>query len=183
MGMGEELDVLKDISQRLANARISYMITGSMAMNLYARPRMTRDIDIVIHLSSDCLKILVDALEKDYYIDPDIVRQALNRPPHMFNVIHEDVIVKVDFIIKQDNIYANTAFGRRRSFDLFEQEIDVISPEDLIISKLNWARDSYSEIQLNDVRTLLSIDELDMLYIKKWICNLELYSIWKAVQS
>lgn len=50
--MSEGLDVLQDISRRLALAGIPYMITGAMAMSLYARPRMTRDIDIVILLSA-----------------------------------------------------------------------------------------------------------------------------------
>lgn len=43
-----ELDVLKDVCERLDRAGIAYMLTGSMAMNYYAQPRMTRDIDLVI---------------------------------------------------------------------------------------------------------------------------------------
>ncbi|MGA2244759.1 MAG: hypothetical protein ABSH48_07170 [Verrucomicrobiota bacterium] len=50
--MQNELDIVRDISQRLDGADISYMLTGSMAMNYYAQPRMTRDIDIVVALRS-----------------------------------------------------------------------------------------------------------------------------------
>jgi hypothetical protein len=42
--MMNKLDVLRDVTARLKNAGIPYMMTGSMAMNYYAEPRMTRDI-------------------------------------------------------------------------------------------------------------------------------------------
>src|SRR5579885_2445205 len=48
--MWNELDIVRDVSQRLNAAEIGYMLTGSMAMNYYAQPRMTRDIDVVIAL-------------------------------------------------------------------------------------------------------------------------------------
>jgi hypothetical protein len=47
-GMLTELDVLRDVCARLDRAGIAYMLTGSMAMNYYAQPRMTRDIDLVV---------------------------------------------------------------------------------------------------------------------------------------
>ena len=46
-----ELDVLRDVSRRLESAGISFMLTGSVAMNYYAQPRMTRDIDLVVSLN------------------------------------------------------------------------------------------------------------------------------------
>jgi hypothetical protein len=49
--MQNELDIVRDVSQRLDGAALDYMLTGSMAMNYYAQPRMTRDIDLVIALN------------------------------------------------------------------------------------------------------------------------------------
>jgi len=37
-----ELDVLRDVSGRLTSGGVAFMLTGSMAMNYYAQPRMTR---------------------------------------------------------------------------------------------------------------------------------------------
>ena len=48
--MQNELDIVRDVSQRLDTVKIGYMLTGSMAMNYYAQPRMTRDIDVVVAL-------------------------------------------------------------------------------------------------------------------------------------
>jgi hypothetical protein len=40
--VSEELEVMKLVTGRLAMAGIPYMVTGSMALNYYATPRMTR---------------------------------------------------------------------------------------------------------------------------------------------
>lgn len=43
---GEILQVIKDVVGRLEKAYIPYMISGSIAANIYAEPRFTNDIDI-----------------------------------------------------------------------------------------------------------------------------------------
>ena len=43
--MSDELEVLAQVTGRLEEAGIAYMLSGSMALNHYAQPRMTRDID------------------------------------------------------------------------------------------------------------------------------------------
>ena len=51
--MSEALQVLKLVTQRLEEAGIPYMLTGSMALNFCAVPRMTRDIDVVVELREE----------------------------------------------------------------------------------------------------------------------------------
>lgn len=51
--MLEELEVLKIVSERLAAAQIPFMLTGSFAMAYYGKPRMTRDLDLVVALAED----------------------------------------------------------------------------------------------------------------------------------
>src|SRR5882762_7423340 len=48
-----DFDIVRDISARFERAQIPYMLTGSMAMNYYAQPRMTRDIDVVIEITPE----------------------------------------------------------------------------------------------------------------------------------
>jgi hypothetical protein len=56
----------------------------------------------------------------------------------------------------------------------------LISAEDLVISKLLWAKDSYSEMQLKDVRNLIeTVDNLDLKYVENWIQKLDLKQIYK----
>ena len=56
-------------------------------------------------------------------------------------------------------------------------EIFVISPEDLIISKLIWNKAAGgSERQLKDCMSIINLnrESLDFNYIEKWIENLKL---------
>ena len=46
--MNEQLEFVKQIASRLDSAGVAYMLTSSMALAIYAVPRMTRDIDLVI---------------------------------------------------------------------------------------------------------------------------------------
>lgn len=57
--------------------------------------------------------------------------------------------------MKEDDEFGNLKFERKRKLKFNRTEVCVISIEDLIISKLNWAKDSFSEVQLNDVRELM----------------------------
>jgi hypothetical protein len=58
------------------------MLTGSMAMNYYAVPRMTRDIDLVIALPPSRARELVDTLSPDYMIFEEAVIDAAKMDHH-----------------------------------------------------------------------------------------------------
>jgi hypothetical protein len=66
-----EIDIVRDVSARLERAGIDYMLTGSMAMNYYAQPRMTRDIDMVLALNMVDAPRVVQLFRPDYYLSED----------------------------------------------------------------------------------------------------------------
>ena len=170
-GMNEQTEALFAVVERLDAAAVPYMISGSTAMNFYARPRMTRDIDIVVELLAASAGRLVEALSGDFYVDDEIVEEAV-AGRSMFNVIHNDSMVKIDFIVRKDEPYRETEFRRRRSLLLGDVELCVVAPEDLILSKLLWSADSGSEMQGTDVRNLLAEGELDEAYLRGWAIRL-----------
>jgi hypothetical protein len=47
------LELFKKVCNQLDEHQIKYMVSGSIALNIYTIPRMTRDIDIVIELSEN----------------------------------------------------------------------------------------------------------------------------------
>jgi hypothetical protein len=177
----EELDVLRIVTGRLDAAAIPYMVTGSMAMNYYAVPRMTRDIDLVVELSDADVDRLWRLLAADFYVDRDAVRRAVHDRT-TFNAIHTELVVKVDFVVRQDTEYRREEFRRRRRVTVDADQITVVAPEDLVISKLEWARDSRSEVQLADVRNVLTAcPDLDRHYLARWIGRLGLDSLYREV--
>lgn len=158
-----ELDVLRDVSQRLTLGGVAFMLTGSMAMNYYAQPRMTRDIDLVVELASRQINLVISMFETDYYVDRHTVARAIAERS-MFNLIHNESIIKLDCIVLKSDQYRQEEFARRRLITLGEFETWIVSREDLILSKLYWARDSKSELHLRDVKNLLRGD-CDMPYL------------------
>jgi hypothetical protein len=161
--MKTELDVLRDVSQRLESGGVAFMLTGSMAMSFYAQPRMTRDIDLVVKLASDQTDILMSLFEAEYYVDRLAIAKAIAHRS-VFNLIHNETIIKFDCIVLKDGQYRQEEFARRRRITLGDFQTWIVTREDLILSKLYWARDSKSELQLRDVRNLLSSD-CDMSYL------------------
>jgi hypothetical protein len=69
-----ELDVLHDVSRRLESAGITFMLTGSVAMNYYAQPRMTRDIDLVVSLNETQIEEFFRLFDSEYYFDRQNLR-------------------------------------------------------------------------------------------------------------
>jgi hypothetical protein len=164
-----ELDILKLVARRLNEAEIGYMLSGSVALTFYGKPRMTRDIDIVVTIPPTKIECFVKLFEQDFYINKDMVADAIAEQS-MFNIIHLETVIKVDFIIRKNHEYRIHEFNKRKTMKLEDVEVFVVSLEDLIISKLDWARDSFSEIQIKDIISLLDLD-CDMEYVRKW-CNL-----------
>ena len=166
--MTEEFEMLKDIASRLDSAGIEYMMTGSMAMALYASPRMTRDVDIIIRVSPDDSGRIVELFQDEYYIEETAVRDAIKNRG-MFNAIHNKSVIKVDFIIRKDDEYRLEEFSRRTITAVQGMSISVVSPEDLILSKLVWSKMSDSELQFRDARQMLSaLKDLDRAYMDTW---------------
>ena len=156
------------------------MLTSSMAMNYYAQPRMTRDIDLVIALSAADVDTVVRTFAGDYYVSPDAVADSIARQS-LFNLIHEESVIKVDCIVRKDSPYRHAEFERRRRIPIGDFSTWIVSKEDLIISKLEWARDSESQQQLRDVRNLAA-SGYDLAYLERWTNELRLYKIWQRCQ-
>lgn len=182
MADSEELGALKEVARRLDRAKIRYMVTGSIAANFYTVPRMTRDIDIVVELSDQDISRFIALFEQDYYLEPATVRAEVKNKG-MFNLIQNEHVIKVDFVIRKDSAYRRTEFSRRQKITVDRQPLYLVAPEDLILSKLEWAKESRSEVQLADVRNLLnSVRGLDRRYLGRWAKTLGIELLYREVR-
>jgi len=175
--MANELDVIRDVCGKLEQAALDYMLTGSIAMNYYAIPRMTRDIDIVIAVQPGYLDRLIELFQPDYYVSREAIAGAIAHSS-IFNLIHNESVIKVDCIVKKNTPYRRVEFERRVRISLGDFFVWIVSKEDLIISKLFWARDSHSELQLRDVRNLAKTG-CDNVFIEHWVADLGLTTLWR----
>ena len=157
------------------------MLTGSLALSYYAQPRMTRDIDIVIELSGRDAASVASLFHPEYYVSQADVRRAIAEQG-MFNVLHLEKVVKLDFIVRKDEPYRQHEFARRQRVELPGFQAWIVSREDLILSKLLWAKDSLSELQLRDVNALLA-GNVDWTYLERWAVELSVKELLERSQN
>jgi hypothetical protein len=170
--MNDQLGFLALIDDRLEAAGIPYMITGSFAMAVYAIPRMTRDIDLVVSLEEAQVAAFVTAFAEDCYLERAAVEEAI-AGQGMFNAIHRTWHLKADFIVRKDEPYRRIEFERRRQLAFAGRSYPIVSAEDLLLSKLHWRRESQSELQLRDVEQILAAQPvLDWTYLRQWAAEL-----------
>jgi hypothetical protein len=158
------------------------MVSGSVATSYYAQPRMTRDIDVVVALEPADADRVATLFADEFYCDVEVIRDAA-RQRAMFNLIHTELVVKVDFIVRKDSAYRRTEFKRRRRVRIAGFETWIVSAEDLVLSKLVWAKPSRSELQLGDVRNLIvSVTDLDWPYLERWAADLDVLELLEEVR-
>lgn len=175
-------DLLARMILLLETADVPYMITGSLASSYHGEPRATRAIDIVIEPSPKGLERLIDGLaESGFYVDREVARQALAERSQ-FNAIAPDS-TKVDLIIRSDRPFSVEEFGRREPADLLGTPGFVVTAEDLIIAKLEWASASGSDRQLRDIAGIVAVGQgLDEDYIERWTSVLGINDAWRRAR-
>ena len=136
--------ILHDFAARIEKLSLAYMLTGSMAMIAYSVYRFTADVNVVLELREEDAKRIIETFEPDYYVPHNSVSRAISSK-RMFNVIHRETAFKIDCVVKKTTDFQKIAFENRRKTDFYGADIRIITKEDLIISKLLWAKDSRSE--------------------------------------
>ena len=173
-------DVFRRVTAALDQAGIAYMLSGSFASAYYGAPRSTQDIDLVIAATPAQLREFVQGLPSDeYYVDLDAALQAHERQS-MFNVIDLATGWKIDLIFRKARAFSEGEFRRRQQVNLEDTPLFVASPEDVVISKLEWAKLAQSKRHVEDVAGILRMrwELLDHSYLEKWILELGLDSQW-----
>lgn len=174
-------EYLRPLLGALESAGIPYMLTGPFAAAYHGCPRATQDVDLVVAPDADRLLALVGLLrDRGYHVDETTAREAL-RDESQFNAIDPETGWKFDFIIRKSRDFSLSEFDRRREAQLGGQRLVVVTAEDLILAKLEWARLGESERQVDDVAALLRArrGELDLAYIERWVEQLSVGAQWQ----
>ncbi len=167
--MTDQNAFLERIINALEDANIPYMISGSIGSSFHGQPRATNDADIVIDPTTQQLSAFVESLGPKYYLSKEAAQQAITNRS-MFNVIDTQSACKADLIIRKNRPYSQQEFSRRTEANFLGIDVYVLSPEDSILSKLEWAKGRQSETQFKDALGVLIAqkDNLNFDYLKKW---------------
>lgn len=171
----------------LEKNRIHYFITGSVASIFYGEPRLTHDIDVVIHLSQqDAISLPSFFPLEQFYCPPEevIEIERKRKPFGHFNLIHHESGLKADIYTYGEDELHEWAFQNRKRISLTEVgAIWLAPPEYVIIRKLEYFREGGSEKHLVDIRKMLPQveGELKKDYLNAQLDQRGLKAYWEKV--
>jgi len=156
---------------------IDYYIGGSVVSSVYGIPRATFDVDLIADLRTEHAHPLVKKLESEYYIDEDMIKDAI-KYRSSFNVMYLASMLKVDVFLPKQRPFDQEEYRRIHSEVLVQgtRAFYVASPEDTILHKLEWYRmgNEVSDRQWNDILGVLKIQgkKIDIEYLRHWAIHL-----------
>ncbi|MEA2240432.1 MAG: hypothetical protein QOC81_5156 [Thermoanaerobaculia bacterium] len=177
--------VFEKLRAALEVAGIPYFVTGSFASSAHGIPRSTNDIDIVIAPSLHQMESLLKQFpEADFAVDREDAFDALSRKS-LFNVVDYATMWKIDFIIRQPTPFDGSRFARRGVVDIAGVMLYTASAEDILITKLWWAKLGESDLQIKDAAGIIQVqgDNLDLGYVTRWVATLDLDEQWLAARK
>lgn len=164
-----QAEFLARITDCLDQARIPLMVAGSLASSFHGRPRATNDVDRVIDPSRDQLDRFLALLGPGYYASPEAAHEAF-AGRSMFNVIDFSGGWKADLIIRKDRLFSREEFRRRQTGVLEGVSLPIASPEDVMLTKLEWNKITPSQRQVEDALHVAIVKgpTLDEQYLRTW---------------
>jgi len=174
----EPVEVTLRVTGAFEKLGVPYLIGGSLASTLHGMVRTTQDSDVIAEMRPEHLQPFVLALQDEFYIDEEMIAESIKHNSS-FNIIHRETMFKVDVFIPRPRpfLQAQLARAQRQTFS-FETKISAkfASPEDTILSKLEWYRmgGEVSDRQWRDILGVLKTraGELDLAYLRKWAAEL-----------
>lgn len=175
--------------EKLESAKMRYLVTGSIATIFYGQPRLTHDIDLVLHLKTDEVKKLIEVFSlTEFYCPPEeVIHIEMSRRPYgHFNLIHHKTGFKADVYLEGNDPLHQWAFKNKRQISLSDsQSIWLAPPEYLIIRKLEFYREGGSEKHLKDIKGMLPQvrTQLALDYLNSQLKQRGLEDLWQQVQD
>ncbi|MGD0541978.1 MAG: hypothetical protein ABSB33_10705 [Tepidisphaeraceae bacterium] len=171
-------DFFEQLATRLKAAGIPFMISGSLASSFYGEPRATNDFDLIIDPDASRLNRFLDSLPPEWYVSREAAHGALARRL-MFNVIDTEGAWKADLVIRKDRPFSVQELSRGMPATILGCQVLIVTPEDSILSKLEWSVVSHSQRQYRDALRVAVINRkaLDLVYLSRWAKELGLEPI------
>jgi hypothetical protein len=188
--LAEPILVVARVAQAFDALGVSYVVGGSLASSVYGIPRATQDVDLVADLKEPDAERLVQLLSTDFYIDADMIREAIGRRAS-FNVIHLATMFKADVFVLKRDAWSREEMSRAREERLDGPDgpvtIRFASPEDTLLHKLVWYKlgNEISDRQWSDILGILKVQGalLDGAYLDRWAPLLDVASLLARARS
>jgi hypothetical protein len=162
--------LLIDLARGLSPLSVSWYVFGAQAALIWGRPRLTTDVDVTVRLEHIDRATLVSALGNVGFTlrivaSPDFVRQTRVLP-----LVHQPSGLALDVVLAGPGL-EDTFISRAIAVDIGGTPVPVISPEDLIVTKVLAGRSK----DVDDIRGVIAErgPSLDVEQIRATIRMLE----------
>lgn len=189
-------DVLLAVTDILEHLSIPYCVGGSFASSTYGEPRATRDADILIALPNNKVESFVTHIESDFFVQLTELRDAVEHASSLrhdalhratCNLVHRRSFFRIDLFVSSGRPFEVVQLARRiRQTVLVDPERTAyfVSPEDIILNKLEWYRMAQGILdrQWHDILSVLVTqgDILDLAYLRDWASRLMIADLLDA---
>jgi hypothetical protein len=147
---------------------IPYMVVGSLSSNYYGIARSTKDADFVVQLEVESLPALMNHLGPAFRLDPQMSFETVTMTRrHILDVA--SIPFRIELFHLSDDPHDQERFRRRRRVKLLDRESSLPTAEDVIITKLRWAKSKRSK-DADDVQAVLAVqgNNIDWPYVYGW---------------
>lgn len=172
----------------LHRSGLRYMVSGSLAAMYYGEPRLTMDVDLVVHFGDREAEALPAMFPtEEFYVPPaEVLAVEIARPTRgHFNVIHFASGLKADFYPSRRHPYWAWAFEHRRLGRMGDDDVYFAPPEYVIMWKLEFFREGGGDKHLRDIRGMLLVnaDGIDRVLLDRACAELGLMEGWMRAQA
>lgn len=150
----------------LARCGLPHMVVGSFARNFHAFARSTQDADIVLAVDAAGLSRFETELGSEFSLDPQATFET-NTGTFRHTLKHVATEFKIELFLLSNDPFDQERFRRRQPFKFNDHPSFVLTAEDLILSKLRWARSKDLE-DIADVMAVKGAVALDWNYLHHW---------------
>jgi hypothetical protein len=157
---------------------ISYYVTGGVAAVAYGETRTTQDLGVVLAVEFAELTRIATIFETaGFYVSglDDVIAKRMSS----FQITQIATISRADLMIQAETEFSRIQLTRRQTIPISTgKDVYFASPEDVIINKLIWGKQSQSEKQWRDVLSIMKTqrESLEYNYLREWADKLGITS-------
>jgi len=158
------------VIEALNALEVPYMLVGSFSSNFYGVPRATQDADFVLQVEKRTVGTIVEHLGPRFRLDPQISFEAITASTRYVVKVIDGVPFQVEFFLLSEDVHDRERFARRRHVKMLGRQVFVPTAEDVIITKLRWARGGGRSKDVDDVRGVIAVqgDRIQWDYVESW---------------
>jgi hypothetical protein len=154
----------------LESLQIPYMISGSLATNLYGVPRASEDADIVLQIEgSGRLRDIAAQLPAELYLSPQATFETVTAS-QKYECRLRGSTFRIELFLLTADPYDQNRFARRYYIQTSYGAIWVPTVEDVVVNKLWWAHVARRAKDTEDVRNVVGVQQhnINWTYVNHW---------------